>query len=101
MTATGGRDFGPEVQDYARDVRAALADVPAERKAELLEDLEEHLVVQLGEVEDAQPVLDGGPADLVAGVQGGLVAAGQVAQERGAVVAAHIGQTGHGGLERR
>ncbi|WP_448614151.1 HAAS signaling domain-containing protein [Modestobacter sp. URMC 112] len=43
MTATGGADFGPEVLDYARDVRAALADVPAERKAELLEDLEEHL----------------------------------------------------------
>lgn len=43
MTATGGTDLGPEVLDYARDVRAALADVPAERKAELLEDLEEHL----------------------------------------------------------
>ena len=43
MTATGESDLCPEVRDYARDVRAALADVPAERKAELLEDLEEHL----------------------------------------------------------
>ncbi len=34
----------PEVAAYARRVREALADVPAARAEELLEDLEEHLV---------------------------------------------------------
>ncbi len=34
----------PEVAAYARQVREALADVPAARLEELLEDLEEHLV---------------------------------------------------------
>jgi len=34
----------PEVTAYARQVREALADVPAARLEELLEDLEEHLV---------------------------------------------------------
>jgi hypothetical protein len=33
----------PEVLAYARDVRAALADVPADQLADLLDDLEEHL----------------------------------------------------------
>jgi hypothetical protein len=43
---TAPQQTGPdvEVRAYAREVRAALADVPADRLAELLDDLEEHLV---------------------------------------------------------
>jgi hypothetical protein len=43
MTAPDEARPGSDVLDYAREVRAALADVPAERSAELLDDLEEHL----------------------------------------------------------
>lgn len=43
MTAEGDVRPAPEVLAYAREVRAALADVPVERSAELLDDLEDHL----------------------------------------------------------
>jgi hypothetical protein len=44
MTAPEQAAPDVEVRAYARQVRTALADVPAERLTELLEDLEEHLV---------------------------------------------------------
>ncbi len=43
MTRPLGTDRAPEIAAYAQDVRAALADVPPSRLAELLEDLEDHL----------------------------------------------------------
>jgi len=43
MTSATGTARRAEVEEYATAVRAALADVPADRSAELLEDLEEHL----------------------------------------------------------
>jgi len=42
-TATTSTTRTAEVAEYAAAVRAALADVPADRSEELLEDLEEHL----------------------------------------------------------
>ncbi|MPQ99474.1 hypothetical protein GB931_16430 [Modestobacter sp. I12A-02628] len=47
--STGRRD---ETADYARQVRAALADVPRERLTEVLEDLEEHLAEVAAESEE-------------------------------------------------
>lgn len=44
MTAPERVEPDVEVRAYAREVRAALADVPADRLAELLDDLEDHLV---------------------------------------------------------
>jgi hypothetical protein len=43
MTSATGTARQAEVQEYAATVRAALADVPADRCEELLDDLEEHL----------------------------------------------------------
>jgi hypothetical protein len=43
MTSATGTARQAEVQEYAAAVRAALADVPADRCEELLDDLEEHL----------------------------------------------------------
>jgi hypothetical protein len=43
MTSATGTARQAEVQAYASAVRAALADVPADRSDELLDDLEEHL----------------------------------------------------------
>jgi hypothetical protein len=56
----------PEVAAYARQVREALADVPAARLEELLEDLEEHLVEVAAETPG--PLTDrlGSPADYAA-----------------------------------
>jgi hypothetical protein len=47
-SATDATARQAEIQAYAAAVRAALADVPAERSEELLEDLEEHLA-EVGE----------------------------------------------------
>ena len=55
-----------EVLAYARDVRAELADVPAERLAELLDDLEEHLVEVAGEGGEPLTVRLGPPAEYAA-----------------------------------
>ena len=54
------------------------------------QDLQEDLVVHLGEVEHADAVGDRGAARAVPVVQGGLLATRQVAQERGAVVAREV-----------
>lgn len=62
-SATGTTARQAETRTYAAAVRAALADVPAERSEELLEDLEEHLA-EVGE--DGDESLEsrlGPPAD--------------------------------------
>ena len=48
MTSATGTARQADVREYAAAVRAALADVPADRSEELLEDLEEHLA-EVGE----------------------------------------------------
>ncbi|MBN1091591.1 hypothetical protein JKP75_02765 [Blastococcus sp. TML/M2B] len=61
MTADPHAGPDVEVRAYARQVRAALADLPAARVAELLEDLEEHLVEVAAE--GGEPLADRlGPA---------------------------------------
>ncbi|MGY2064463.1 HAAS signaling domain-containing protein [Blastococcus sp. SYSU DS0619] len=55
-----------EVLAYARDVRAELADVPADRLAEVLDDLEEHLVEVAGEGGEPLTVRLGPPAEYAA-----------------------------------
>ncbi len=56
----------PEVAAYARQVREALADVPAARLEELLEDLEEHLVEVASETPGPLHERLGTPADYAA-----------------------------------
>ncbi|SDN59977.1 hypothetical protein SAMN05660199_00374 [Klenkia soli] len=56
----------PEVAAYARQVREALADVPAARLEELLEDLEEHLVEVASETPGPLAERLGSPADYAA-----------------------------------
>ncbi|SDF50330.1 HAAS signaling domain-containing protein [Klenkia brasiliensis] len=56
----------PEVAAYARQVREALADVPAARLEELLEDLEEHLVEVASETPGPLHERLGSPADYAA-----------------------------------
>jgi hypothetical protein len=51
-----------EVGEYAAAVRAALADVPADRSAELLEDLEEHLAEVAADGEESLESRLGPPA---------------------------------------
>lgn len=66
MTAAQQAEPDVEVRAYARQVRAALVDVPAERLAELLDDLEEHLVEVAAE--GGEPLVDrlGPPAEYAA-----------------------------------
>ncbi len=65
---TAPHQAGPdlEVLAYARDVRAALADVPADRLAEVLDDLEEHLVEVAREGGEPLTVRLGPPAEYAA-----------------------------------
>lgn len=65
---TAAQQAGPdvEVRAYARQVRAALADVPAAQLAELLDDLEEHLVEVAAEGGEPLTVRLGPPADYAA-----------------------------------
>lgn len=90
MTGATGTAQQAEVAEYAAAVRAALADVPAERSEELLDDLEEHLaevaadddaplVFRLGSPEAyahelrTAAGLPAGPGDGAAGSGAGLV----------------------------
>jgi hypothetical protein len=66
MTATGESGPGAEVLAFAREVRAALADVPAERSAELLDDLEEHLAEVALEGDEPLATRLGPPAEYAA-----------------------------------
>jgi hypothetical protein len=66
MTAPQQAEPDVEVRAYARQVRAALADVPAARLAELLEDLEEHLVEVAAEGGEPLAVRLGPPAEYAA-----------------------------------
>jgi hypothetical protein len=66
MTAAGEVRPAPEVLAYAAEVRAALADVPAERSAELLDDLEEHLAEVALEGHEPLVARLGPPADYAA-----------------------------------
>ncbi|MGY2127673.1 HAAS signaling domain-containing protein [Blastococcus sp. SYSU DS0617] len=66
MTAPQQAEPDVEVRAYARQVRAALADVPAERLAELLEDLEEHLVEVAAEGGEPLALRLGPPAEYAA-----------------------------------
>lgn len=66
MTAPQQAEPDVEVRAYARQVRAALADVPAERLTELLEDLEEHLVEVAAEGGEPLAVRLGPPAEYAA-----------------------------------
>jgi hypothetical protein len=66
MTAPQQAEPDVEVRAYARQVRAALADVPADRLTELLEDLEEHLVEVAAEGGEPLAVRLGPPAGYAA-----------------------------------
>ncbi len=66
MTAPQTTEPDVEVRAYAREVRAALADVPADRLAELLDDLEEHLVEVAAEGGEPLVVRLGPAADYAA-----------------------------------
>jgi hypothetical protein len=66
MTAPEQAEPDVEVRAYARQVRAALADVPAERLTELLDDLEEHLVEVAAEGGEPLAVRLGPPAEYAA-----------------------------------
>jgi len=66
MTAPQQAEPDVEVRAYARQVRAALADVPADRLTELLDDLEEHLVEVAAEGGEPLAVRLGPPAEYAA-----------------------------------
>ncbi|MDT0275672.1 HAAS signaling domain-containing protein [Blastococcus goldschmidtiae] len=66
MTAPQQAEPDVEVRAYARQVRTALADVPSERLAELLEDLEEHLVEVAAEGGEPLALRLGPPAEYAA-----------------------------------
>ncbi len=66
MTAAQQAEPDVEVRAYARQVRAALADVPPHRLAELLDDLEEHLVEVASEGGEPLIVRLGPPAGYAA-----------------------------------
>jgi hypothetical protein len=66
VTAAGEAGPGPDVLAYAHEVRAALADVPVERSAELLDDLEEHLAEVALEGEEPLVTRLGPPAEYAA-----------------------------------
>ena len=66
MTAAQQAEPDVEVRAYARQVRAALADVPAAQLAELLEDLEAHLVEVAAEGGEPLTVRLGPPAEYAA-----------------------------------
>ena len=66
MTALEQAEPDVEVRAYARQVRAALADVPADRLTELLDDLEEHLVEVAAEGGEPLAVRLGPPAEYAA-----------------------------------
>ena len=66
MTAAEEVRPSPEVHAYAAEVRAALADVPAERSAELLDDLEDHLAEVALEGDGTLATKLGPPADYAA-----------------------------------
>ena len=66
MTAPEQAEPDVEVRAYARQVRAALADVPAERLTELLDDLEEHLVEVAAEGGEPLAVRLGPPVEYAA-----------------------------------
>ncbi|SDF11037.1 Uncharacterized membrane protein [Blastococcus fimeti] len=63
MTAAQQAEPDVEVRAYARQVRAALADVPTAQLAELLDDLEEHLVEVAAEGGEPLTVRLGPPAE--------------------------------------
>jgi hypothetical protein len=56
MTAPGTDHLTAQVASYAEQVRTQLADLPAGQKAELLEDLEEHLAEVAAESDEALEV---------------------------------------------
>jgi hypothetical protein len=62
MTGATGTARQAEVQEYAAAVRAALADVPADRCEELLDDLEEHLAEVAADGEESLEFRLGPPA---------------------------------------
>jgi hypothetical protein len=66
MTAPEQAEPDVEVRAYARQVRAALADVPADRLTELLDDLEDHLVEVAAEGGEPLAVRLGPPAEYAA-----------------------------------
>lgn len=66
MTAPEQAEPDVEVRAYARQVRAALADVPEERSTELLDDLEEHLVEVAAEGGEPLAVRLGPPSEYAA-----------------------------------
>ena len=66
MTAPELAEPDVEVRAYARQVRAAFADVPADRLTELLDDLEEHLVEVAAEGGEPLAVRLGPPAEYAA-----------------------------------
>ena len=66
MTAPEQAEPDVEVRAYARQVRAALADVPAEQLTELLDDLEDHLVEVAAEGGEPLAVRLGPPAEYAA-----------------------------------
>lgn len=66
MTAPEQAEPDVEVRAYARQVRAALADVPADRLTELLDDLEDHLVEVAAECGEPLAVRLGPPAEYAA-----------------------------------
>lgn len=66
MTAPQQAEPDVEVRAYARQVRAALADVPADRLTELLDDLEEHLVEVAAEGGEPLAVRLGPPTEYAA-----------------------------------
>ena len=77
-------------EDLHQELRGAARDIGEVGGGGVPEHLEQHLVVHAHELEHADAVRDGSPADQVPAVQRGLVVARQVAQERGAVVALHV-----------
>ncbi|RBY78044.1 hypothetical protein DQ239_10135 [Blastococcus sp. TF02-09] len=81
MTAPEHVEPDVEVRAYAAQVRSALADVPAERLAELLEDLEGHLVEVAAEGGEPLAVRLGPPAEYAAELRraAGLADAGDPA----------------------
>ena len=66
MTAAQQAEPDVEVRAYARQVRAALADVPTAQLVELLDDLEEHLVEVAAEGGEPLTVRLGPPAEYAA-----------------------------------